>query len=182
MYQVEPPEVQIEHNFDAINKYVDHVLDRQRELLAFRRFKRIKMLLVGVALILISSGVAYVLFSWGEYIQKQKPSPTVELLNRDTLAQASELSQQTGSRVTVDYTIFQTVHLAEGVEVVSGYKFLPDQPDFPFEQYCYQATGGATQSTIKSLAEKKGKGQVDWSKSIDQGLFAQAEKNCLFRY
>lgn len=182
MYPVEPPEVQIEHNFDAINRYVDHVLDRQRELLAFRRFKRIKMLLLGIALLLVSSGIAFVLFSWGEYIQKQKPSPAIEILSGDTLEQARGLSQQTGSRVTVDYTIFQTVHLAEGVEVVSGYKFLPDQPDFPFEQYCYQAIGGAKESTIKTLAGKKGREQVDWSKSIELGLFAQAEKNCLFKY
>lgn len=180
MSQAEPPEAEVWHNFQPVNEYINHLLDRQRDLLSFRRFNRWKALLIGSGIVFISGGLAYLLYSWGVYIQKKDPQPEVVIKEVPLPPSISETGER-GTNVTVSYTIFQTVKLRDGDSIVTGYKFDPTNPQFPETQYCYHQRPGATESIIKQLANKQGKLQVDWSKSVGSKLFDLAQQNCAFK-
>lgn len=180
MSQAEPPEVEVWYNFQPVNQYINHLLDRQRDLLSFRRFSRWKALLIGVGIVLISAGIAFLLYSWGLYIQKKDPQPEV-VIREVPLPPSVSDAEERGANITVSYTIFQTVKLPLGASIVTGYKFDPTKPDFPERQYCYHESPGAAETTIKQLADKQGKAQVDWSNSVGSQMFELAQQNCAFR-
>lgn len=180
MSQAEPPEVEVLHNFEPVNQYINHLLDRQRDLLSFRRFARWRVLLVGVAIVMISMGLGYLLYSWGIYVQKKDPQQEV-VIKEVPLPPSVAEGEGRGANVTVSYTIFQTVKVQGGESIVTGYKFDPTNPDFPESQYCYHERPGATESIVKQLANKQGRLQVDWSKSVGSEMFDLAQQNCAFQ-
>ena len=180
----QPPVIEERHNFDSVNSYIDHLLDRQQDLLSYRRFKRWRTLLVGIAAVLLAAGFAYLLYSWGVYWQKKEPVQEVVLTD---LPVPEGTNQQVGEdsnvgAVKVSYTVFQSVDVDRSTKVVTGYNFSPNRTDYPDEQYCYVGVDrvGAKQDTYY-VARKDGSKQVDWDTAVPANLFRLGQTHCRFQ-
>jgi hypothetical protein len=173
-----PPVIEEHHNFKPVNDYIEHLLDRQRDLLSYRKFNRLKLLLIGISSIFIGMGLSYLLYSWGVYLQKIE-SP-IEVISNIPVPDST--TRTTEGTVSVSYTIFQTVTLNNEKSVVTGYIYDPSNTTYPSSQYCYVDNRITDRkSDTYQVAEKESTYQINWYSDLPTDVFQLAQNNCMFQ-
>ncbi len=97
---------------------------------------------LGIAGLLILLGLAVVLW---QHERKEAaavdgetfPSANVAELDRRGGSRANQGGEDEPVKTIVDYTIFQTVEVAEGVNVTTGWNYASSRSKAPENQYCY---------------------------------------------
>lgn len=173
-----PPIIEEHHNFKPVNDYIEHLLDRQRDLLSYRKFNRFKLLLIGISSVVLGMGLSYLLFSWGVYLQKIE-SP-IEVISNIPVPDSA--TRSTEGTVSVSYTIFQTVTLDNEKSVVTGYIYDPSNTTYPSSQYCYvdfRVTD--RKSDTYQVADKKSTNHINWYSELPADIFQLGQNNCMFQ-
>jgi hypothetical protein len=62
--------------------------------------------------------------------------------------------------VVTNFTLFKTVRIAEGVEIVTGWRFVEGTDDKPERQYCYLSTPQEFGSRTIQLAQRSQSGEL----------------------
>jgi hypothetical protein len=181
MSRPETPITEVRHNFKPVNDYIDHVLDRQHDLLSYRRFKRFRVLLVGISAVILSGALAYVLYSFGVYLQEREPPLEVVVKNLDIPPIDSSYPDEAGARVTLNFTLFQEVETSETSKVVTGFNYDPEEITYPKDQYCYVSVdaGGPKRDTYY-VARKAGKNGTNWETGVPAEIFRLGQNHCRF--
>jgi hypothetical protein len=93
---------------------------------------------LGVAALLTLIGVSLVLY------QQRKPTAIAESGPKDLpnwpISVPEPSPASASEKVVTNYTLFTTVHVVEGVDVVTGRNFSKSTNDKPDVQYCYLST------------------------------------------
>lgn len=174
--------VEVLNDYSAINKYVSHTLDRQLDLLEFRKAQRTKQFLLGLSIFVSALGLASLLFFYG-YSLKSKPAQSIkEVITSVESKQVSNLDTVDEiERIKIEYTVFKYVTLKNGESVVTGLIYQPRSPDFPESQYCYHSVfTGDGKRLMVDLARKEGINNVLWFDKITDKHRALAKTHCQF--
>ena len=185
MTSKKPAIIETSNDYSVINRYVDNVLERHKDLLSFRRANRLRIILLALSAVLIAIGVALFLYFWGlAILEKAKKAPsqqsTIEDIIKSSDVPADNRTNQ-AKQVTVEYVIFKTVSLSEGA-VVSGWRYDPDDPSVPKYQYCYfDISAGGPHSKNTHLASKLRDESVIWERDVSSDLRRLAKSHCKFQ-
>lgn len=176
--------IETSNDYSVINRYVDNVLERHKDLLSFRRANRLRIILLALSAVLIAIGVALFLYFWGlAILEKSKKAPTEQSSIEDIIKSSdvpADNQTNQAKQVTVEYVIFKTVSLSEGA-VVSGWRYDPDDPSVPKYQYCYfSISTGGPHSKKTDLADKLRDESVVWARDVDSEMRRIAKRNCKF--
>lgn len=191
--------IEVRRDYSTVNRYVDHILDRHKDLLAYNQINRWKLVLWGLGILFLCIALAYYIYSWALYIQKKEPSSetadvvlTEPNISKDKIEKiTSETKENAGSstsaeyvkRVTVDFTVFKSVELTKDRSINTGYKFNPEKIDYPDYQYCYMTTYESKNTSKRvDLGSKKGKERIVWDLDADQDLYQLGQEHCSFRF
>ena len=167
------------NDFSAVNNHIDQLLNRQRDLLAYRKFKLIKSILVGLSILIVGIGLAYLLYSWGLKLQREEAVP---VLSDIPIPEKIEHEDRTAKTVTVSFTVFQTADVSEDTSVVTGYNYSPENLDTPTDQYCYVAiVSGPAKKDTYYVARKYANNMVEWDTNVPSNLFDLGQAHCLFK-
>jgi len=193
--------VEVQRDYSAVNRYVDHLLDRHQDSLAYNHVNRWKLVLWGVGILLIAVALAYYIYSWAVYIQKKEPlnnsavSPIIseqtktenvkqittnliEANNEKPVDQPYEVK-----KVSVEFTVFKKVDLTGDRKIVTGYSFEPSNIETPKYQYCYlDILEGENTTRNVMLASKQGISGVQWRTNIDKTYYGLGQSHCHFRF
>lgn len=191
--------IEVRRDYSTVNRYVDHILDRHKDLLAYNQINRWKLVLWGLGILFLCIALAYYIYSWALYIQKKEPSSeTVDAvltepnISKDTIEKITlETKEKTTSstnaeyakRVSVDFHVFKRVDLTKDRSISTGYKFEPNNIDYPYYQYCYEKKyDSANTATTVYLGSKEGKERVVWDLDVDHELYQLGQEHCSFRF
>lgn len=179
MSQPEEQVVEVVNNFRPVNDYIEHLLDRQRDLLAYRQFNRWRLIMIGASAVILSAGIAYLLYSIGIFILKKEES--FQIIESVTSSE-TQTSLDSGATVKVEFTVFRTVTLPKKGEVVTGYNYDPSDSSYPKDQYCYIAiSSSAFKSDNYHVARKLGRASVTWEPEVPSEFFEMGQQNCKFQ-
>jgi S1-C subfamily serine protease len=175
-------------NYEAVNSYVDEVVERDRELTRLKqarvnylRAKNFAIVLVSIGILLLLLGLAYKIFSstkgvasapWTssriEYIKVPDPGVS-EVIEKPIYIEKPvfiPVEIPTKEGVVTNFTIFQTrvFNIDKIDSVVTGAKYLSSKSDFPANQWCYARSPANDNSNIDvTLGNKIGKQVVKWT-------------------
>ena len=170
------------HNFQPVNDHIDQLLNRQRDLLAYRKFRRVKAVIVGIAILVVAMGLFYLLYSWGLKLQKEEKVTTTIINEIPIPDKENTSSADSSSRVTVSFTVFKSARISQDTKVVTGYNYDPEQINFPKDQYCYVAiSANPSKGDTYYVARKSGLNAVNWDSNVPPDLFDLGQKHCLFK-
>ncbi len=96
-----------------------------------------------------------------------------------------EASGGDGARIAgveVDYTIFETVWIEDGGQIVTGRIYDPSNTEAPRSEYCYHDDGSAGVRHITNYLASRDRGEaIEWHSSAPARLIALGKRYCRFR-
>ena len=99
-----------------------------------------------------------------------------------SLAEKHKKSAASSSnKISTEFTVFKSVELEGGREVITGYTYSPEHLDKPNYQYCYMTKIGDPERKISeriNIAYKKDK-NIIWDNPSDE-VIALGKANCVF--
>lgn len=181
--QNESQRIETVYNFDSVNMQIELELEKQREKLRLERASVWNRFATAFAIIVLATGGAYLLYAISEHFLR-KPlsggSRAISAINA-SLPEDIRTSTQVNNTVSVGFTVFRTESILDGRRVITGYKYEPDQTDFPVSQYCYIAksiTDVVENST--HVAKVFGKGFPTWHLDLNEEDSKLARQLCRF--
>ena len=197
------------NNFTAVNDFID---EEKRYASHFRKFKIARLfkryalysslLILSLAILILFVGITY-------WLLQSKPnqifkSTTTNITNYDlknNLEELKKLVEKNSSpnvtneiiSVEEEYVIFryEDFELENGgsASVHTGWKFKPENLDFPYRQYCYLSLPSNIKSSISMKVDLMNKFgfdspiETDFDNSIvDYYDFESAKSKCNFKY
>ena len=182
----EKPELitEVKNDYSIINKYADNVLSYHQELLKFKQTLRIRQILFGSAIVIISIGLLIFLYFAGLAIleRSKKFVPEQEVIKEIILEnQTKDTVSDEGVKIKTEFTIFKT-KVINDFSIVTGWRYDPKKPDAPNYEYCYHRIKSSSneKAIITDLAKKNEKSKIIWATNIDDELRRLAKKYCEF--
>ncbi len=197
----------IDSDFSAVNNFVIEEQRRVKQIRRYRSSQILKRNLIYITLFLISLGLLVFLLSLAYWFYNEKPSQIIKVDGNQTynttnynlredinklekiINDQKKFNQQkkiNPNQVTEEFIVFQErkFNLSNGfkVSVHTGYKFKPNEIDYPYHQYCYLMN---QDRVMVDLRFKDGKAQPYPAsintKAINLSDFNKAQSYCNFR-
>ena len=196
------------NNFSAVNEFID---EENRYAKHFRKFKIASLfkkyaiygslLIVAISLLIWSLGIAYWLYNnQPAQLIKISSSSVTQINNEDELKELKKLAEDNKiddldqiQKIDQEYVIFKIqsfiLENEDFAEVHTGWRYKPDDLNYPYLQYCYLSIPSKPNSSISmtiQLAKKmKFEDIVDAQyneNEINYFDFESAKSQCIFKY
>lgn len=196
------------NNFSAVNEFID---EENRYAKHFRKFKIASLfkkytiygslLIVAISLLILSLGIAYWLYNnQPAQLIKISSSSVTQINNEDELKELKKLAEDNKiddldqiQKIDQEYVIFKIqsfiLENEDFAEVHTGWRYKPDDLNYPYLQYCYLSIPSKPNSSISmtiQLAKKmKFEDIVDAQyneNEINYFDFESAKSQCIFKY
>ena len=196
------------NNFSAVNEFID---EENRYAKHFRKFKIASLfrkyaiygslLIVAISLLILSIGIAYWLYNnQPAQLIKISSSSVTQINNEDELKELKKLAEDNKlddldqiQKIDQEYVIFKIqsfiLENEDFAEVHTGWRYKPDDLNYPYLQYCYLSIPSKPNSSISmtiQLAKKmKFEDIVDAQyneNEINYFDFESAKSQCIFKY
>lgn len=196
------------NNFSAVNEFID---EENRYAKHFRKFKIASLfrkyaiygslLIVTISLLILSIGIAYWLYNnQPAQLIKISSSSVTQINNEDELKELKKLAEDNKiddldqiQKIDQEYVIFKIqsfiLENEDFAEVHTGWRYKPDDLNYPYLQYCYLSIPSKPNSSISmtiQLAKKmKFEDIVDAQyneNEINYFDFESAKSQCIFKY
>ena len=195
-------------NFNAVNDFID---EEKRYASHFRKYKIARLFkryalytslfILSVAILILFAGIAYWL--WHAQPNQIFKSTTTNVTNynlKDDIAELKDLlndieanSGEIPKSIEKEFVIFQSqsyeLENGDQAEVFTGWKFKPDELDYPYRQYCYLSLDSKTNTSDfdnVNLINKFGienEVEVEFaSNKVSYYDFEAAKSKCIFNY
>jgi hypothetical protein len=183
------PIIETRNDFSAVNGYVDNLIQRQKDLLSFSRLVRARHIVLTICALIVSLSIAWFFVEWSRKMPAQpvkrdgQVNQLIEQVSKNIKApDSSEVTKDDNVKsVSVNFTVFHTVSLDDNAEIVTGWRFSPDDIDVPKSQNCYFGKKvDGNKSNITNLAGKELDGAVNWY-NVDGALVRLGEQHCRFK-
>ena len=164
------------NNFSAVNEFID---EENRYAKHFRKFKIASLfkkyaiygslLIVAISLLILSLGIAYWLYNnQPAQLIKISSSSVTQINNEDELKELKKLAEDNKiddldqiQKIDQEYVIFKIqsfiLENEDFAEVHTGWRYKPDDLNYPYLQYCYLSIPSKPNSSISmtiQLAKK----------------------------
>ena len=196
------------NNFSAVNEFID---EENRYAKHFRKFKIASLfkkyaiygslLIVAISLLILSLGIAYWLYNnQPAQLIKISSSSVTQINNEDELKELKKLAEDNKiddldqiQKIDQEYVIFKIqsfiLENEDFAEVHTGWRYKPDDLNYPYLQYCYLSIPSKPNSsismTIKLAKKMKFEDIVDAQyneNEINYFDFESAKSQCIFKY
>ena len=196
------------NNFSAVNEFIDQ---ENRYAQHFRKFKIASLfkkyaiygslLIVAIALLILSIGIAYWLYNnQPAQLIKISSNSVTQINNEDELEELKKLAEDNKiddldqiQKIDQEYVIFKIqsfiLENEDQAEVHTGWRYKPNDLNYPYLQYCYLSIPSKPNSSITmtiQLAQKlKFEDIVDAQyneNEINYFDFEAAKSQCIFKY
>lgn len=171
----------VSNDFSAVNRYIENLLQRQEALISDRKSTSFLRTCLGVSAVVVAFGVLAIGIIWA--MSSPPPLSAKDIFQEIETQHPAAVSKSSSSRQSVDvkFTVFKSVRLDDGRDVVTGHNFLPSDISAPFYQYCYIATPESSNSLQQKFVGTKSKSEVvQWIADLESMDYLLAKEHCHF--
>ena len=197
----------IDSDFSAINNAVSEDYRRVKQIRRYRSSRILKRNIVNLCLLLLTIGLVIFLISLAYWFYNNNPKQIIKIEGDETYnttnynikedinkleqiikdqKKFNEEKKINPNQIKEEFVIFQrrSITLSNGypTSVHTGYKFKPNNIDYPFQQYCYVNN---KDRVMIDLMNKEGKSLPTSYSSVGQAIsssdFKKAKSYCNFR-
>ena len=196
------------NNFSAVNEFID---EENRYAKHFRKFKIASLfkkyaiygslLIVAISLLILSLGIAYWLYNnQPAQLIKISSSSVTQINNEDELKELKKLAEDNKiddldqiQKIDQEYVIFKIqsfiLENEDFAEVHTGWRYKPDDLNYPYLQYCYLSIPSKPNSSISMTIQLAKKMEFEDivdaqynENEINYFDFESAKSQCIFKY
>ena len=182
--------MEIRHNYDAVNAAISQQQQNAYEELQKQKASRWSLyggttikFAFAAAILIFALSFAWWLFNEHEYYGvSDEATGTISSEQRIVeVIRNAPTKTSTGEKINSEFVIFQEVQNADGSEVVTGWRYKPEDIEKPYTKYCYWAKRSDSDLDKR---ERVDLGQTDENEKITWNdidvKYKQHRKNCRF--